>query len=39
LVPFYASCLSLTENPAYHPGKGTVQPKDAFEDTAFKPEI
>jgi hypothetical protein len=29
---------TLSENPCHHPPKeGTVQPRDAFEDTAFKP--
>jgi hypothetical protein len=37
LVPLIWSSLSLSENPDSNPQKGTVQPQDAFEDTAFKP--
>jgi hypothetical protein len=28
--------LTRSENPKHHPPKKTVQPKDAFEDTAYK---
>jgi hypothetical protein len=34
-VPFERSWLSLSENPDHHPQKRTVQPGDAFRDTAL----
>jgi hypothetical protein len=37
LVPLDLSRLYLSENPDNHHQKRTVQPGDAFEDTAFKP--
>ncbi len=36
LVPLIISWLSLSEDPDHNPKK-TVQPRDAFEDIAFKP--
>jgi hypothetical protein len=38
LIPFDRSGLLLSENPDHHPlKKQTVQPGDAFEDTAYEP--
>ncbi len=37
LVPIDRSLLALSENLDQHPKKRTVQPRDAFEVTAFKP--
>jgi hypothetical protein len=36
-MPIDRSWLPLSENPDHHLEKRTVQPRDAFEDTAFKP--
>jgi hypothetical protein len=37
LVQLDRSSLPLSENPVIAPQKQTVQPRGAFEDTAFKP--
>jgi hypothetical protein len=36
-VPLDRSWLLLSKNPDYYPQKRTVQPGEAFEDTAFEP--
>jgi hypothetical protein len=37
LVQFDKSCFPPSENAENNPQRRTVQPGDAFEDTAFKP--
>jgi hypothetical protein len=37
LGPLNRFWLPVSENPDHHPKKKTIQPEDAFEDTAFNP--